>query len=136
MPAKHSARKLNGVTLVAFSVHFLVLVYLAGLLPPAVWHDLLHSHAHTVEHSAELEKDACHRSIVHNDAEKGCEHQDHFTNGKRCSFDNLATTSAQLVVTREIPSFFKAGTSYQVTGRTLPADAFVSYQPSRAPPTL
>jgi len=62
----------------AYVALVLALLYLLGQYGPAAAHALAHNHHHHERaHSAEAERDPCHRRIFHADAEAGCQHPAH-----------------------------------------------------------
>jgi hypothetical protein len=65
----------------------LLTLYCLGTMPSALIHDIFHEH-HEVTHSASDEADPCHRTIYHQDADKGCRHESHFMSSEQCKFSD------------------------------------------------
>jgi hypothetical protein len=76
-----------------FVVILLLLLYILGTVEIDTFHSALHANDNTVLHSAQNEKDFCHRTIYHQDKKNGCEHKTHFTDLKLCPLCQVTSHS-------------------------------------------
>ncbi|MBL7824606.1 MAG: hypothetical protein JNK69_14465 [Saprospiraceae bacterium] len=68
------------------AVLMMILTYLLAILQSKGTYLHIHDSASEVSHDAEIEKDACHRTIYHGDLGHGCNHPSHLTKlFKKCS---------------------------------------------------
>lgn len=65
-------------------IGFLILLYLTGSLQLDSIHRLIHKHDDRSVHTIELEQNACHRSVFHQNTENSCNHPTHFSELKKC----------------------------------------------------
>lgn len=56
-----------------------LLLYVAAVLGVDAVQGFIHHHAESTVHSAALERDACHRAVVHGDTQRGCHHRAHLS---------------------------------------------------------
>jgi hypothetical protein len=80
----------------------LLALYAAAALKVDSIHELVHANEFADLHSVEQENNPCHKSIYHQEAEKGCEHKSHITENTKCplceyssSIDELLTHHAE-----------------------------------------
>lgn len=92
------SRRARQSTLQALSLA-LLLLYLAGSVHFELLHVGLHTHDEGILHSAEQEKDLCHRLMYHHDTEHGCNHESHWIAAKKCCLCDLAHPVDQSVLT-------------------------------------
>lgn len=94
----------------------LLALYAATALKADSIHELLHAREFAELHSVEQESNPCHKSVYHQEAEKGCEHKSHITENTKCplceyngsadelltnyhaAFDEILTTSLPILV--------------------------------------
>jgi hypothetical protein len=62
----------------------LLALYAAAALKVDSIHELLHAREFAELHSVAQENNPCHKSIYHQEAEKGCEHKSHITENTKC----------------------------------------------------
>ena len=79
----------------------LLALYAAAALKVDSIHELMHAREFAELHSVAQENNPCHKSIYHQEAEKGCEHKSHITENTKCplceynsSVDELLTDYA------------------------------------------
>ena len=91
----------------------LVVFYIAGTSSLQIVRAFAHDHEHTVVHSAEAEKDPCHRFIYHHDLTQSCDHDSHWVASDACDMCDLAYHGDQALLnimmfqtTRLKPEFF------------------------------
>ncbi len=114
----------------------LLVFYIAGTSSLQIARAFVHSHEHTVVHSAEAEKDPCHRFIYHNDVAQSCDHDSHLVASDTCDMCDLAYHGDQALlnimnfqIVRLKPEFFS---HYKVN-----LDSYWAViSSSRAPPAL
>jgi hypothetical protein len=82
----------------------LLSLYIAATIGTDLVHQVFHEHQNAALHTAQQEKDPCHRSVYHHDTH-GCDHQAHVSKiekGKHChvlfhtdqlTFDNIPHTN-------------------------------------------
>lgn len=73
----------------------LLALYVIGSTQNHGFHEIFHHHDSAV-HTADLEADACHRFIYHNDYVSGCGHDAHFTEPKECIWHDEIVSSHDL----------------------------------------
>jgi hypothetical protein len=114
----------------------LVIFYIAGTSSLQILRAFAHDHEHVVIHSAEAEKDPCHRLIYHNDLAQSCDHDSHVTASDTCDMcdlvyhgDHALLNTILFQTTRLKPEFFS---HYKVN-----LDSYWAViSSSRAPPVL
>jgi hypothetical protein len=62
----------------------LLALYAAAALKVDSIHELVHAREFAELHSVEQENNPCHKSVYHQEAEKGCEHKSHITENTKC----------------------------------------------------
>jgi hypothetical protein len=75
----------------------LLFLYGVGSFPGESFHAIVHPKEVSALHSVENENDACHQSLFHADANKGCEHKTHLVNGSKCAFTQIGHQSLHVV---------------------------------------
>lgn len=90
---------------------FFFMLYIAGSIHLEWCHSIIHEHTVIVSHSYEQEKDPCHRSIYHGDAEQGCDHQSHVVWSDECQLCDIASSADKIfVIQTNVPNVhFKPG---------------------------
>lgn len=63
-----------------------------------VFHRVVHGQEHILSHSAEAEKDPCHRKLRHQDQQHGCAHQSHSLLQEKCSLCDIAHPSSTIAL--------------------------------------
>jgi hypothetical protein len=114
----------------------LVVFYIAGTSSLQLLGAFTHDHEHGVIHSAEAEKDPCHRFIYHSDLSQSCDHDSHLTASDTCEMcdsvyhgDQALLNIISFQTTRVKPEFFS---HYKVN-----LDSYWAViASSRAPPAL
>jgi hypothetical protein len=74
---------------------FLLSLYIAGTIASDLVHQVVHEHQHEALHTAEQEKDPCHRSLYHHDT-NGCDHQAHVSKIEKCKHCHILFHTDQL----------------------------------------
>ena len=93
-------RKAPGLRTV-FSI-LLLAFYVAGAVQIEALHLLFHTNNQQISHSEAQENDPCHRSVYHQEAEKGCGHHSHIVVTGKCELcDIIAHTDSILLSTFE-----------------------------------
>jgi hypothetical protein len=97
---------------------------------------LVHSKEVAELHSAEHEKDACHQTLFHGEAKKGCTHKTHFFNAHKCLFSQIAHQSPHLLPEAQVnqPSDFP--TTIIGYNQDCFLQLFVGFSSARAPPLV
>lgn len=117
----------------AASILVLLFLYTAGNVQLESFHSVFHSLEKAL-HSAEQEKDPCHRAIYHDAKDEGCDHKTHVTAVKKCPLCHVVPFNDQLLTsdnTFESISFPDLlNSSYAVILVANTADNL----PARAPP--
>lgn len=123
---KRVARQVYGIVLFT--------VYIFGAFGLTTFHPVSHAHAYEVLHSADQEKDLCHRTLYHGDAKQGCHHSAHVVAKDKCGMCSTISHPNQV-----LPCGFKdsvirflavvSNPEFQDTCCTA-----VTLFPSRAPP--
>jgi len=109
--------------------------YLAGNAVYGFIH-LLHGHQTLISHSADQEKDPCHRAIYHFEKENICKHNSHVATKEKCDQCYIFFHSDQMFVRNPaIPSDDFEFVISGVLTPTLLSDVSL-HHPSRAPPLL
>jgi hypothetical protein len=80
----------------------MLVVYSTGAISIDLVHHILHDHAQPALHTGELEKNACHRALYHQDKENGCSHQAHITNAEKCKYNHIVFQPNQLITPQAI----------------------------------
>ena len=75
----------------------LLLVYVIGTIGIDVFHHSFHDHSVTGVHSADHEKDPCHRLLAHGDAKNGCRHKAHITRVDKCKYSHVVFQAPHLL---------------------------------------
>ncbi|MBK7797950.1 MAG: hypothetical protein IPJ53_02460 [Saprospiraceae bacterium] len=69
-----------------FFTALMIFIYLLAIFQTSGSYFHTHEHDVGISHNAEVEKDACHRTIYHRDLNHGCKHPSHLTKAaKKCS---------------------------------------------------
>ena len=114
----------------------LLTLYIVGTAGFEGLHQLFHAHKFSVSHSQTEEKNPCHRTIYHQDAEEGCGHANHVVVTDKCDLCDviLHADHALLVDISEQPVRFFA---IDVLFDSAPAIAHAQSNLSpRAPPAI
>ena len=112
----------------------LVFLYGFGSFPGDSLHAIVHATEVEELHSIVHENDACHQTIFHADAEKGCEHKTHLLNGSKCAFTQIGHEPSHFA---EYPHQMHAFAIAPSHSRPIEFDfvsAFAGFFASRAPP--
>jgi hypothetical protein len=112
----------------------LLILYVAGTSGIERLHQFFHSHDHLVAHSEIQEKDPCHRSIYHNEKDKGCGHHSHLIVTDKCELCDLIFHTDQILLsTNESPAlqFFTIDSGFCTSDVPISGQLIHS---SRAPP--
>jgi hypothetical protein len=132
LPAAITKRIAQGTKTVLYI--FLLTFYVGGASQSQLLHQLFHSHDHSVSHSEAQEQDPCHRSIYHNDEEKGCEHHSHIVVADNCELCDLTFHTDQILLSEvESPSILFFPVDFATCSRGF-AGSSQSILSSRAPP--
>lgn len=94
------------------SVLMMILTYFMAILQSGSPYLHIHNSVSEVSHDAEIEKDACHRTIYHGDLAHGCNHPSHLSKlFKKCS---LCDGILQLDKSNLYISYFSLNFKYKV----------------------
>lgn len=96
MSAINAIRKKKANGLATGLIFVLIAFYAAGAAQLQVLHEYLHAHLHVTSHSETEERDACHRTIYHQDKENGCGHQSHIVVTDKCPLCDLISDTDQV----------------------------------------
>lgn len=129
----NQGRKQSGMLRVAALV--LLVFYITGTSSLQILRVFIHDHEHVV-HTAETEKDPCHRYIFHNDVAQNCGHDSHLIASDTCDMCDLVYHGDQTLlnilvfsIARFKPEFFS---HYKIN-----LDSYWAViTSSRAPPVL
>jgi hypothetical protein len=114
----------------------LLAFYVAGTSQTEVLHQFFDSHDHLVSHSAEQEKDPCHRSVYHLDMETGCGHHSHIVTTDKCELCDLIVHSDEILLStfeNSSTPFFTIDFMFCSSNIERNSQSLLS---SRAPPTI
>jgi hypothetical protein len=75
----------------------LLALYAAAALKVDSIHELVHANEFAELHSVEQENNPCHKSIYHQEAEKGCEHKSHITENTKCPLCEYSSSIDELL---------------------------------------
>jgi hypothetical protein len=127
-------RKLRGLTLPLCTL--LLAFYVTGPSQFELLHKLIHTHDHSVSHTATQEEDPCHRAIYHNDIEKGCSHHSHIVVTDKCELCDLISHTDQILlsISESVHSQFFSVDFNFCSPEVLSIGQ--SILPSRAPPAI
>jgi hypothetical protein len=126
-------KKLRSLTLQLCTL--LLAFYVTGPSQFELLHKLIHTHDHSVSHTEMQEEDPCHRSIYHNDIEKGCGHHSHIVVTDKCELCDLISHTDQILLSKSEsirPQFFSFDFNFCSTEVVSIGHSIL---PSRAPPT-
>ena len=73
------------------------MLYAAAAVKINSFHDLFHGQERVELHSPEQETSPCHKSVYHQQSEKGCEHKSHITENTKCPLCEFNVTPDQLI---------------------------------------
>jgi hypothetical protein len=93
---KANAKKGFGKCFKTASILLLLFLYTAGNVQLESFHSVFHSLEKAL-HSAEQEKDPCHRAIYHDAKDEGCDHKTHVTAVKECPLCHVVPFNDQLL---------------------------------------
>jgi hypothetical protein len=82
----------------------LLALYAAAALKVDSIHELLHAREFAELHSIEQENNPCHKSIYHQEAERGCEHQSHITENTKCPLCEYSSSADELLTCQRADS--------------------------------
>jgi hypothetical protein len=114
----------------------LLALYAAAALKVDSIHELVHAREFAELHSIEQENNPCHKSIYHQEAEKGCEHKSHITENSKCPLCEYNSSVDELLTDYTFDSNEIPATSLLILtseGRQLPS---VLVHADRGPPTI
>ena len=115
---------------------FLLSFCFAGTFQFKALHGLFHLHEHIVIHSEAQEQNACHRTIYHNEEERGCDHHSHILITDKCELCDLSFHTDHILLAKEQTSTLLF---FQINPAVCSQDALsLSESPlsSRAPPAV
>jgi hypothetical protein len=113
----------------------LLVFYAAGNIQVEVLHQFFHSHANAVVHSAEQEKDRCHRAIYH-EKDDGCGHKSHLTKVEKCGLCHLFAHNDQLTIADSSCEFIGSNSAISKNLISVQLTDVTGHLPSRAPPVI
>lgn len=114
----------------------LLFLYGVGSFPGESFHAIVHPKEVSALHSVENENDACHQSLFHADANKGCEHKTHLVNGSKCAFTQIGHQSLHVVENPpHVYDFVPVVPKLETTDIYF-VSAFAGFFSSRAPPVV
>lgn len=114
----------------------LLTLYFAGTSGIEVLHQFFHSHNHLVAHSEAQENDPCHRSIYHQETDKGCGHHSHLIIRDKCELCDLIFHTDQILLsTHESPALQFFAVDFGFYAPDIPVTG-QSIHSSRAPPEV
>ena len=114
----------------------LLFLYGVGSFPGESFHAIVHPNEVAALHSVENENDACHQSLFHADANKGCEHKTHLVNGSKCAFTQIGHQSSHVVENPpHVYDFVPVVPKLETTDIYF-VSAFAGFFSSRAPPAV
>ena len=82
----------------------LLALYAAAALKVDSIHELLHAREFAELHSVEQESNPCHKSVYHQEAEKGCEHKSHITENTKCPLCEYNSSADELLTSHHSDS--------------------------------
>jgi hypothetical protein len=112
----------------------LLVLYGAAALKVDSVHELFHAQELKELHSPEQENNPCHKSVYHQEAEKGCEHKSHITENTKCPLCEYNVTPDQLVNEFLASSEVKADESKQIVWFEAVTTSATICLTSRGPP--
>ena len=98
-------------------------------------HSIFDDHAVAISHSEEQEEDPCHRTVYHDDWQKGCHHATHLIVSDKCQICDCAIHSDQSLVSSHIDSPVPYPIKQFITYKNNLDSYFAVISSSRAPPT-
>jgi hypothetical protein len=114
----------------------LLALYAAAALKVDSIHELVHAREFAELHSVEQENNPCHKSVYHQEAEKGCEHKSHITENTKCTLCEYNSSADELLTDSSTNSEETPTTSLPI----LPSEGFQSssvlVHADRGPPTI
>jgi hypothetical protein len=116
-----------------FSAILLLLFYVAGNVQFESFHQVFHSLEKAL-HSAEAEKDPCHRAIYHDEKENGCDHETHVTAVKNCPLCHVVPFNEQHLASNHTFIVESLLDDDQVYPSSFETEGKFLSTPSRAPP--
>lgn len=112
----------------------LLLFYLIGSTPVALFHQFLHAGENVVAHAPAQEKDPCHRAVYHPGLSNSCHHQSHVVSGVKCDLCHLLIHSDQIVVSISSTAFHGHESVFNEPVIAVHPLGILTYLPARAPP--
>lgn len=107
-----------------FSALLLLLLYLTGNVQVESFHKVFHSFEQAL-HSADKEKDPCHRAVYHDSRQQGCDHKTHVTAVEKCPLCHIVPLNEkQIAVSHSFEPFSSLPNFEQF---------FLSIQPAETP---
>jgi hypothetical protein len=128
-----STKKSRSLKLIAA---LLLLLYVAAIIQPHGFHELLHEQTTARIHTPELEADPCHQKLFHHSQKEGCQHQFHFTSVKKCSLCHTATITAHALTVSTLSQAPASVDDYPAPGVAEEPVSLTFLLPSRAPPIV
>jgi hypothetical protein len=120
----------------SFPPILLLVIFLGGNTTSGLFHQLFHARDSSLLHSAQQEKDPCHRTLHHFEKKTGCKHQSHVRANEKCDQCHLLSHKDKVGCSNSLsepiptPSIINnIPAPHQLTGITLTL-------PSRAPPVI
>ncbi len=89
----------NKALLRSFAVLLLLVLYSVASLRIDSLHQFFHSRNIVELHSAEQERNPCHKNIYHQQREAGCKHQSHLTENAKCPLCEFKISSDEWLTT-------------------------------------
>ncbi|MFM8743358.1 MAG: hypothetical protein ACKODM_08555 [Cytophagales bacterium] len=112
----------------------LLFLYGVGSFPGDSFHAIVHPKEVAALHSLENEHDACHQSLFHADAKKGCEHKTHLMSGSKCAFAQIGHQPSHIAVHPQQMHAFAIAPSPSAPIEVDFVSAFAGLLSCRAPP--
>ena len=117
------------------SILLLLFLYTAGNVQLESFHSVFHSLEKAL-HSAEQEKDPCHRAIYHDAAANGCDHKTHVTAVKKCPLCHVVPFNDQLLVSDNAFETVSFSENINLFYAAIPVANRPIALPARAPPVV
>lgn len=114
----------------------MLIVYGFGSFPGDSLHAIVHAREVAELHSIEQENDACHQSLFHADATRGCEHKTHLVIGGKCAFTQIGHQPSHVAAYQQPAQQFEATGSTPEAAAFCVVSAFAGFFSSRAPPAV
>lgn len=117
-----------------FSLLALLILYSAASLRVDSLHQFFHAEEIVELHSLEHESDPCHKSIYHQQSEKGCHHQSHLSSNTKCPLCEHKVSSDELCFILEKDQTINYSTSSEILVKENLSSPSIFLSSGRAPP--